>query len=90
MHKDKTYIGKDISQAFNNFFVDIGASVEAKIPKGSKSFREYLKDPNTHSIVFQHCIEEEVTDIIKGFSLSKAIGPYSIPTHIIPTNYFSN
>ena len=42
---------KEIANAMNSFFVNIGSTVEIKIPSFSKHFSSYLKDHN-HSSIF--------------------------------------
>ena len=74
---------KDIANSVNNFFVNIGNSVEAKIPQSSKSYNSYLRNLNFDSVVLHDCSHEEVLDIIQAFSTSKACGPYSIPSKIL-------
>ncbi len=74
---------KKISEAVNNFFVNMGSSVEAKIPRVSTSFRSYLKPPNPNTIFLNPCTVEEVIEIIGKFSSGKASGPFSIPTNLL-------
>jgi flavodoxin len=80
--------GKDIANSVNKFFVNIGSTVEDKIPQSSKSYSSYLSNFNFNSVYLHECSQEEVLDIIQGFSTSKACGPYSIPTKILKE--FSN
>ncbi len=70
----------------NKFYVDIGKSVEQKIPKGSKLFSQYLRERNLFSIVLNPCTNEEVIKYISHLSTSKAAGPNSIPTSILKNN----
>ena len=35
-----------MAESLNDFFVNIGASVEAKIPQSKKHFSSYLVNPN--------------------------------------------
>ena len=58
-----------MAESLNDFFVNIGKSVEAKIPKSKQSFFTYT------SI--------ELVSIIKNMKSSKACGPYSIPTNLL-------
>ena len=67
----------------NSFFVNIGSSVEAKIPIGKKKFHTYLKNKNPNSVFFQACDQLEISPIINGFNRSKSCGPFSIPTKIL-------
>ena len=74
---------KDIANSMNKFFVNIGNSVEAKIPQSNKSFNSYLRNFNFDSVVLHDCSHDEVLEIIQAFSTSKACGPYSIPSKIL-------
>ena len=49
---DKRVINDDvgISNSMNNFFVNIGSSIESKIPFAKSHFKSYLKSPNSQSI----------------------------------------
>ena len=73
----------DISNKMNDFFVNIGSSVEAKIPKSKKAFHEYLSPNNPVNLALRDCSHDEVIEIIKSFSVSKASGPFSIPSKIL-------
>ena len=73
----------DMAECLNDFFVKIGASIEAKIPKPKESFSSYLKHPNNKSIFLCPCSPDEIISIIKDMNPSKASGPNSIPTKLI-------
>ena len=75
--------GKGIADTMNSFFVNIGSSVEAKIPLGKKNFHTYLKNKNPNSVFLQACDQLEIAQIINGFNRSKSCGPFSIPTKIL-------
>ena len=44
------------------FLVNIGSSVEAKIPSGKKRFSDYLNNPNSNSFFLRKCVLSEITD----------------------------
>lgn len=53
--------GISIANSMNNFFVNIGSLVEAKIPKGKKSFSSYFSifpkwQPTWHSTSFSQYV----------------------------------
>ena len=73
----------DKANVLNDFFTNIGANVEEKIPKSQQSFQHYLKNRNILNIIHQPCDLYEIREIIKEFSVSKACGPYSIPTSLL-------
>ena len=83
--QDKTSIiqNSEISNTMNQFFVNIGSSVEAKIPQSKKVFTDYLGGMFPESITTHECSQDEILEIIQDFNTSKACGPFSIPTKII-------
>ena len=74
-----------MSNCFNDFFVNIGNSVEAKIPKVTP-FNTFLKDKNNNSFFIKPVDENEIKSMISKLFSSKACGPNSIPTHILKLN----
>ena len=84
VHGDQTFTNnKSIAKALNDYFVNIGPSIEEKIPKGKSSFQSYLGDQNPVALTLNPCDADEVADIISTFGTSKASGPYSIPTNLL-------
>ena len=73
----------DKVNALNDFFVDIGSSVEAKIPNVNTLFSDYLKSPNPNSIFLKTCNLSEVVQIIKELKLSQTCGHNSFPTNFL-------
>ena len=73
----------DMAESLNDFFVNIGASVEAKIPQSKKHFSSYLVNPNNKSIFVNPCTEYELRMIIGSLKSSKACGPNSISTNLL-------
>ena len=78
----------DKSNALNDFFVNIGSNVEAKIPNVQKRFSDYLNRPNYNSIFLKKCNIDEITSIINKLEISKACGPYSIPTNLLKNIHY--
>ena len=76
-----------MSNCFNDFFVNIGNSVEAKIPRVDTPFTEFLKDKNNITLFLKPVNEDEVKSMISNMAASKACGPNSIPTQILKTNF---
>ena len=72
-----------MANAFNNFYANIGNSVEQKIPKTQKSHMTYLLNPNTHTFEHTPCTETEIKTIINTFGVNKSSGPNSIPTNLL-------
>ena len=48
-----------------------------------KTFSDYLHRPNYNSILLKNCNIDEITSIISKLEISKACGPYSIPTNLL-------
>jgi len=74
---------KEMANAFNNFYANIGKSIDQKIPKVQKSYVNYLTEPVTS--IFQHapCTENKIKSFIDNFGSNKSSGPNSIPTNLL-------
>ena len=75
-----------MSNCFNDFFVNIGNSVEAKIPRVYTPFNTFLKHKNNDTFFIKPVDENEIKGMISNLFSSKACGPNSIPTHILKLN----
>ena len=51
---------KQIVNALNDYFANVGDNLASNIPTCTKSFGDYLKDPNPHSIFMQPTDSEEL------------------------------
>ena len=71
----------EMAESLNDVFVNIGSSVEAKIPKSKRSFVSYLGDSNHKSIFLQPCSPTEILLIINDMKSLK--GPNSITTNLL-------
>ena len=76
----------EIADAMNNFFVNIGRSVEEKVPLVTRSYSHYLTEPNLYSITLNPCTNEEIRGFIDKLNPSKASGPFSVPSNILKTH----
>ena len=74
---------KIISEKFNDFFVNIGNNVEAKIPQPKASFSVYLKNRVNNSIFVCPVDDIEVLNMLNKLDKSKSSGPNSIPTNLL-------
>ena len=72
-----------MADTINKFYVNIGKTVEEKIPQGNKSFLHYLTNRNAFNIVLNPCTTEEIRNYISDMVSSKATGPNSIPTNLL-------
>ena len=77
----------EIADALNTFYVNIGKSVEQKIPKSKTPFYNYRSNRNIFNIVLNPCTHEEVSKYISDIcSVSKPAEPNSIPTPVLKSN----
>jgi len=74
---------KEMANSFNNFFSNIGNSVEKKIPRSQKCFSSYLTTPINSTFNITLCNEIEIKNIISNLGVNKASGPNSIPTSLL-------
>ena len=72
-----------MAESLNDFFVNIGSSIEVKIPKSKSSFSSYLGVPNNKSIFLKPCTPTEIVLIINNMKSSKVYGPNSISTNLL-------
>ena len=72
-----------MAESLNDFFVNIGSSVEAKIPKSPKHFYSFLGSPNNKSIFLKPCTPTGILEIINSMKSSKSCGPNSISTNLL-------
>ena len=77
---------KDMANAINDFYVNIGNVMEEKDPKVETDFSAYLHQPNEKSIFLSPVTIDETTYLISQIKLSKACGPNSIPNNILRSN----
>ena len=78
----------DKANALNDFYTNIGKTIENKIPNSNKNFSEFLSNTNQKNILHKPCNQKEVSDIIRSLQSSKSSGPNSIPTNLIHTASF--
>ena len=74
---------------FNVYFSTIAKELQGKIYHCGHEFNLYLKNKNEHNFFINPTNRYEVLNIINTISISKAIGPHSIPTdifHLIKLN----
>ena len=77
----------EMANTLNNFYVNIGKSIEEKIPKAKTSFSYYLRQRNIYNIILNPCTDEEIRKYISDItSVSKSTGPNSIPISILKYN----
>ena len=73
----------DIANKFNDFFTNVGPSLENKIPKSYKSPSFFLKDRNLNNFLLNPTTPEEIINIINNMNINKTSGPSSIPIKLL-------
>ena len=75
IYKGKSHFDKkEIAESFNDFFVNIGNTVENKIPQGKSHFSTYLGKANVKSLLIMPLYIIEVDSMISNLSGNKACG----------------
>ena len=74
---------KTISNAFNNFFVDIGPKLASKIQHTGKNYFDYLTKPAQTCIFAKPIVAEEIVKIIGKFNPNKSPGHDNITNMVI-------
>lgn len=75
---------KSISDCFNEYFTSVAEKIlNDRKYDGSKSHKDYLRNPLANSFVIRECDQLEVEGLISTLDKSKATGPNSIQTSIL-------
>ena len=74
---------EDISNQFNDFFVNVGPKLASNIQSTGKSYFEYLKNPINSSMYMKPIVEMDITKIIEKFNPNKSAGDDNIGNFII-------
>ena len=72
-----------MSNIFNDYFVNVAENITAKIPKTIKSPLAYMSDRNPDSIFLSPVTYYEVKDLIAALNPAKSVGPNSIPIKLL-------
>ena len=81
--------GKDISDkqqlsdAFNDYFVNIGSEISSSISSSNKNPLDYLSVPSPDSFFISPTTAMEIQDMINSLKNNKASGPFSIPSKLL-------
>ena len=73
---------KELSEAFNTHFVEIGPKLASKIPQGSSSFSDYIDKAKT-TFTLQRTTPDEIIEIVKSMSSNKATGLDNISCRLL-------
>ena len=77
---------KNIANAFNNIFTNIGPSLSKTIPQSKKNFKNFLNNSQLNLFVLTPVTHDEVRKLISQLNNRKALGPTSIPVTILKDN----
>ena len=72
-----------IAESFNQFFSEIGENLAKKFTNDYSEFKNYLKNPATHSIFLFNTSESEITKIIKTLKNTNSTGYDNFSTKFI-------
>ena len=72
-----------IAESFNQFFSEIGENLAKKFSNDYSEFKNYLKDPVTHSMFLFHTTESEIIKIIKSLKNTNSTGYDNFSTKFI-------
>ena len=74
---------KRTANIFNNYFSTIGEKTQAKIKYSHRNYTDYLTNEIPNSFFLSLTEIEEIILILSSLDISKATGPYSIPTKVL-------
>ena len=74
----------DIANSFNQYFGSVAEKIRKKIPKTPKTYTSFLKNPIPNSLFLSPVDTNEILNCISTLDYSKATGPTSIPSRILP------
>ncbi len=73
----------EISNIFNDFFVNVADEITKTIPKTPKSPLDYLSNRTSNSLFLTPVTSIEVYDLINILNSAKSVGPNSIPIKLL-------
>ena len=79
---DEEILGKDLPNAFNEHFIEVGQRLCREIPEASKQPECYIKFCNAQ-FHFREVTENEVFNLLSNISTNKATGPDKIPAKLV-------
>ena len=74
---------EDISNQFNDFFVNVGPKLASNIHSSGKNYLDYLKDPKNSSMYMKPIVEMDITKMIEKFNQNKSAGNDDICNYIV-------
>ena len=77
---------KNIANAFNNFFANIGRSLSKTVLQSKKNFTNFLNNSSLNSFVVKSVTHDEVRKLVSRLNNRNALGPTSISVTILKDN----
>ena len=74
---------QDISNHFNDFFVNVGPKLASDIQNTGKNYHEYLHDMNSSCMYMKPIVDIDIINIIDKFNPNKSAGNDNIGNFII-------
>ena len=74
---------KEIGNAFNNFFANVGPNTERTVAKSFKNATSYLNNRIINNFEISHIANDEIFKIIYSLDDNKSSGPSSIPIKLL-------
>ena len=74
---------KKMANSFNRYFTNVANELCKRIPNTNNKFRDYLKNPNEHSIFLKETTPHEINLIIKNLRSTNTIDVYGISTKFV-------
>ena len=79
----RIYCKKEIANAMNKQFTEMGGKLADKLEPCDKTFSDYLKSPNSKSLFLRKATEPETRKHIEEADINKATGIDNIPAKIL-------
>ena len=76
---------QEISNKFNEFFVNVGPKLASEIHNDGKNYYDYLHSMTSSNMYLAPVVESDITKIVNKFDSNKSAGYDSIGNHIIKT-----
>jgi len=79
----------EIANKFNEYFMGVGSDLAAAIPKTSKHYLDYLKQPSAHSFCLYFTDTDEIVQISKSLKNKSSCGGDDIPNNFMKSTIAS-
>ena len=73
----------EITNGFNDFFVNVGPNLASKIPQSEKSFEDYLGPPSNNTFTFPRVTEQLILTTISKLKSKKSAGIDHISMYLL-------